>query len=193
MVNLTKIYTRGGDKGETSLGNGERVKKHSLRISANGAVDAANAAIGVVRLHTGTLQDQGKADNILARIQNEMFDLGADLTTPLKPGEAAGTALRIVASQVKNLENDIDALNAGLKPLTSFVLPAGTSAAAQLHVARTSTREAERAITALADIEPVNPEAVAYINRLSDLLFVMARYANTFGPGDVLWVPGQSR
>jgi cob(I)alamin adenosyltransferase len=193
MVNLTKIYTRGGDKGETSLGTGERVKKHSLRIAANGTIDTANAAIGVARLHTAQLNDQGRADKILARVQNEMFDLGADLTTLLKSGEAPGAALRIVASQVVRLETDIDALNAGLKPLTSFVLPAGTPAAAHLHVARTAARDAERTITALADTEPVNPDAVAYINRLSDLLFVMARYANTFGPGDVLWVPGQSR
>jgi cob(I)alamin adenosyltransferase len=193
MVKLTKIYTRGGDKGETSLGDGARVKKHSLRVGANAAVDSANAAIGVARLHAPSIGDGGTADAILARVQNEMFDLGADLTTPVTGGEPPGAALRIVAEQVQRLEADIDALNADLAPLASFVLPAGTAAAAHLHVARTAVRAAERAVTALAAAEAVNPQVLAYINRLSDLLFVMARHANRFGPGDVLWVPGASR
>jgi cob(I)alamin adenosyltransferase len=193
MVTLTKIYTRGGDQGETSLGDGTRMKKHAPRITANGAVDAANAAIGVARLHAPALPDGGVAERILARVQNELFDLGADITTPLAGTEAPGATLRMVAGQVVQLERDIDALNANLTALSSFVLPAGTAAAAHLHVARTAARDAERALTALADSEPLNPQALAYINRLSDLLFVLARHANRFGPGDVLWVPGASR
>lgn len=190
MVKLTKIYTRGGDKGETSLGDGTRVMKHDLRVAAYGGVDEANAAIGVARLHTA---DNRALDQILARVQNEMFDLGADLCTPLGDGDAKG-ALRITPQQVARLEADIDRLNSDLTPLNSFVLPAGVPAAALLHVARTATRRAERDMTALAQAEQVNPSAIAYINRLSDLLFVMARFANRHrGPGDVLWVPGQSR
>jgi cob(I)alamin adenosyltransferase len=192
MVKLTKIYTRGGDKGETSLGDGARVKKHSLRVSAYGAVDEANAIIGVVLLNVADLPENiGKT---LAAIQNDLFDLGADLCTPQDENEKPGSALRIVQAQVDRLEREIDAFNAALAPLNSFILPGGHPAATHLHVARTVVRRAEREMTLLADSEAVNACAIAYVNRLSDHLFVLARYVNnTSGAGDVLWVPGQNR
>ncbi|HEU0216063.1 MAG TPA: cob(I)yrinic acid a,c-diamide adenosyltransferase [Stellaceae bacterium] len=187
MVKLTRIYTRGGDKGETSLGDGTRVPKQSLRVEAYGTVDEANATIGLARLHA-----QGETDAMLARIQNDLFDLGADLCTPQTGRRAAG-ALRIVAPQVKRLETEIDAMNAELQPLNSFVLPGGTPAAAYLHLARTVTRRAERLTCALAAEEKVNPEAIKYLNRLSDHLFVLGRRLNDNGASDVLWKPGATR
>jgi cob(I)alamin adenosyltransferase len=187
MVRLTRIYTRGGDAGETSLGDGARVKKDDLRVEAFGTVDEANAAIGLARLSA-----VGDIDGMLARIQNDLFDLGADLCTP-EDGRRAAGALRIQASQVARLEQEIDALNAALKPLDSFVLPGGTSAAAHLHLARTVARRAERLVVALAAREAVNPEAVKYLNRLSDHLFVLSRHVNDKGAGDVLWIPGVNR
>jgi cob(I)alamin adenosyltransferase len=187
MVKLTRIYTRGGDKGQTSLGNGSRVPKQSLRVDAYGTVDEANAVIGLARLHTA-----GDDDAMLARIQNDLFDLGADLCTP-EGGERGAGALRIVAAQVKRLETEIDRMNAALQPLNSFVLPGGTPAAAHLHLARTVARRAERLVCALAAAEPVNPEAVKYLNRLSDHLFVLGRRLNANGADDVLWQPGATR
>ncbi len=184
MVKLTKIYTRGGDGGETSLGDGARVPKHALRVEAYGTVDEANAAVGMARLHT-----QGEADAILGRVQNDLFDLGADLCRP-EGGPPGKTALRVSADQVARLESEIDALNAGLEPLESFVLPGGSAASAHLHVARTVTRRAERLTVALAGGEPVNREVIKYLNRLSDLLFVLARHCNAKGAGDILWTPG---
>ena len=187
MVKLTRIYTRGGDKGKTSLGDGRRVPKQSLRVEAYGTVDEANAAVGLARLHA-----DADADAMLARIQNDLFDLGADLCTP-ETGRRAAGALRIIAAQVKRLETEIDAMNAELAPLNSFVLPGGTSAAAYLHLARTVTRRAERLTCALAEAEPVNPEALRYLNRLSDHLFVLSRRVNGNGADDVLWQPGATR
>ena len=187
MVRLTRIYTRGGDKGETSLGDGTRVSKQSLRVEAFGTVDEANAAIGLARLHV-----DGEADEMLARIQNDLFDLGADLCTPEEGRRAAG-ALRIIAAQVARLEGEIDRMNAALQPLDSFILPGGTEAAAHLHLARTVTRRAERLVCALAAAEKVNPEAVKYLNRLSDHLFVLGRQVNDGGARDVLWRPGATR
>lgn len=187
MVTLTKIYTRGGDKGETSLGDGRRVAKHDLRVEAYGTVDETNGIVGLARLHT-----EGEADAMLSRIQNDLFDLGADLCTP-ETGRKAEGALRIVDAQVERLEREIDVLNADLQPLKSFILPGGTPAAAYLHLGRTVARRAERLITRLAEAEPVNPAAVRYINRVSDHLFVLARSVNDKGTGDVLWVPGGSR
>lgn len=190
MVKLDKIYTRGGDQGETSLGNGARVAKSSARITALGEVDEANAAIGLARL-----EGAGPIDAILARIQNDLFDLGADLCTPIREDEAPGAALRIVPEQVAWLEARIDAVTAELAPLTSFILPAGSASAARLHFARTVARRAERAVVALLEIpdEPVNRLVLAYLNRLSDLLFVLARAANGMGGADTLWVPAASR
>ncbi|MGE4064075.1 MAG: cob(I)yrinic acid a,c-diamide adenosyltransferase [Rhodospirillaceae bacterium] len=188
MVKLTKIYTRGGDKGETSLGDGTRVKKHNLRVATYGTVDEANAAIGVARLDGAS---GAEVDAMLSRIQNDLFDLGADLCTPITPDE--GKALRIVEAQVDRLEREIDAMNAKLSPLTSFVLPGGTAAAAALHVARTIVRRAERDIAALAEQEDINPAALKYANRLSDHLFVLSRFINRRQGGDVLWVPGANR
>jgi len=187
MVRLTRIYTRGGDTGETSLGDGARVAKHDPRVEAFGTVDEANAAIGLARLAA-----PAEADAMLARIQNDLFDLGADLCTP-EDGRRAAGALRIQASQVERLEREIDALNAELKPLDSFVLPGGTPCAAQLHLARTITRRAERLVAALASRETVNGEALKYLNRLSDHLFVLSRHVNGKGAGDVLWTPGANR
>ena len=187
MVKLSKIYTRGGDKGETSLGDGRRLAKHAPRIAAYGTVDEANAAVGLARLNT-----EGEADRMLARIQNDLFDLGADLCTP-EGAERRRQALRISAAQVARLETEIDAMNAELAPLNSFVLPGGRPAAAYLHLARTVVRRAERLITELASREPVNPEAVKYVNRLSDHLFVLGRHLNDKGAADVLWVPGANR
>ena len=187
MVRLTRIYTRGGDKGETSLGDGARVPKHALRVEAYGTVDEANAAIGVARLHI-----DADGDAMLVRIQNELFDLGADLCTPEQGRRGVGT-LRVTAAQVKRLEAEIDAMNTELQPLESFILPGGTSAAAYLHLARTIARRAERLVSALAAAEPVNPEAIKYLNRLSDHLFVLGRRVNDNGAKDVLWQPGATR
>ena len=193
MVQLTKIYTRGGDQGETSLGDGSRVAKHAARVEAYGTVDEANAVIGLVRaqiVSAGT--DEQTLDTVLSRIQNDLFDLGADLCTP-EDGRRAEGALRIVTSQVEWLETEIDKINDRLEPLSSFILPGGTPVAANLHLARTVARRAERCVTNLARSETVNTEAVKYLNRLSDLLFVMSRAANNYGANDVLWVPGANR
>jgi cob(I)alamin adenosyltransferase len=187
MVRLTRIYTRGGDTGETSLGDGARVPKHALRVAAYGTVDEANAAIGIARLHVDQV-----ADEMLDRIQNDLFDLGADLCTPEDERRAAG-ALRIAAAQVERLEHEIDAMNTALRPLDSFILPGGTQAAAYLHLARTVMRRAERLVSELAQTEPVNPEALKYLNRLSDHLFVLGRRVNDNGGRDVLWRPGANR
>jgi cob(I)alamin adenosyltransferase len=191
MVRLTRIYTRGGDGGETSLGDGTRAPKHGLRVAAYGTVDEANAAIGIARLHVDVGAD-AEADAMLGHIQNDLFDLGADLCTP-ETGQRSAGALRIVPAQVERLEHEIDAMNAALRPLDSFILPGGTPAAAYLHVARTVTRRAERLVSALAQAEPVNPEALKYLNRLSDHLFVLGRRLNDNGARDVLWVPGANR
>lgn len=185
MVRLTRIYTRSGDKGKTALGDGKRVAKHALRVEAYGTVDEANAVIGLARLET-----DGAADAMLARIQNDLFDLGADLCMPESDGKPA---LRITVAHVTRLETEIDAINATLAPLNSFVLPGGTRAAAHLHHARTVIRRAERLITALAEAEPVGAQAIAYANRLSDHLFVLARSLNDNGTADILWVPGANR
>ena len=189
MVRLTKIYTRGGDGGQTSLGGGRRVPKHDLRVAAYGTVDEANAALGCARLHT----EGAENDTILARLQNDFFDLGADLCTPIAEDEVPGSALRIGAAQVERLEAEIDAVNAKLGALESFVLPGGSPASAFLHLARTTARRAERLMVELAETEPVNPEAVKFINRVSDLLFVLGRHFNGDGAGDVLWRPGENR
>jgi cob(I)alamin adenosyltransferase len=190
MVVLNKIYTRTGDAGTSALAPGERRRNSDARFEAIGAVDELNAYIGIARLHEATLGADLAA--MLARIQNDLFDLGADLATPddSKPGRER---LRITGRQVERLEREIDALNADLEPLTSFVLPAGTPAAATFHVCRTVARRAERRMVALAADESVNPETLRYVNRLSDLLFVAARIANNKGAGDVLWVPGGNR
>ncbi len=187
MVTLSKIYTRGGDKGETSLGDGRRVAKHDLRIAAYGTVDEANAAVGLARLNTS-----GEADRMLARIQNDLFDLGADLCTP-ELTLRRDRPLRVTKDQVNRLEAEIDAMNAGLETLNSFVLPGGRPAAAYLHLARTVVRRAERLIAELADREPVNSYALMFMNRLSDHLFVLGRKLNDDGKADVLWVPGANR
>lgn len=187
MVKLTKIYTRGGDSGETSLGGGARVPKHDLRVAAYGTIDEANAAVGLARLHT-----TGEDDAMLARVQNDLFDLGADLCVPEAPAPKH-PPLRVTQAQIDRLENEIDAMNAALKPLNSFVLPGGTAAAAHLHLARTVIRRAERLISELAIREAVNPLALKYANRVSDHLFVLARHLNGDGARDVLWVPGKNR
>lgn len=192
MVKLTRIYTRGGDFGETSLVDGSRVKKNAPRIEAIGAIDEANAALGLARLYTGGGHSTAGPDAMLGRIQNELFDLGADLATP-GPETPGGKALRIVADQVLRLEHEIDLLNGELEPLQSFILPGGTEVAAALHLARTVVRRAERLAVALAAQEWVNPEALKYLNRLSDHLFVLARHANDRGRSDVLWHPGATR
>jgi cob(I)alamin adenosyltransferase len=190
MVVLNRIYTRTGDDGTTALGSGERRPKYDLRIAAYGTVDETNAAIGIVRLH---LAGAPGLDEMLGLIQNDLFDLGADLAVPQRDGKAE--RLRMLSSQVERLERDIDRLNAGLEPLTSFVLPGGTPAAAHLHLARTICRRAERLIVELAakPDEPVSDAAIQYMNRLSDFLFVAGRATNNNGAGDVLWVPGQNR
>jgi cob(I)alamin adenosyltransferase len=217
MVQLTRIYTRGGDKGKTSLGSGQRVPKHSARVAAYGTVDEANAVIGMTQIELGKAaqalredvnahlrdsgtQRQAQADlvavefvaEVLARVQNDLFDVGADLCTP-EVENPEHPPLRIVASQVERLEKEIDQINAELNPLQSFVLPGGKPAAALLHLARTVVRRAEREITALGEAEKINIEALRYVNRLSDLLFVMARYVNDRGDNDVLWKPGEYR
>ena len=192
MVKLSKIYTKTGDLGETGLGDGSRISKASLRIAAIGAVDEANSAIGIARLDA-----EGDADSMLARIHNDLFDLGADLCTPedgrKPPSSHQEGRLRIAPAQVERLEREIDAMNESLSPLTSFVLPGGTALAAHLHLARAITRRAEAAIVALTATEEINDAAQRYANRLSDHLFVMARTANNEGMGDVLWVPGKNR
>ncbi|WP_024515664.1 cob(I)yrinic acid a,c-diamide adenosyltransferase [Bradyrhizobium sp. Tv2a-2] len=190
MVVLNRIYTRTGDDGTTALGSGERRPKYDLRVAAYGTVDETNAAIGVARLH---LQEMTALDAMLGLIQNDLFDLGADLSVPQREGKAE--RLRVVASQVERLEKDIDSLNADLAPLTSFILPGGTPGAAYLHLARTICRRAERMVVELASqpAEPVSEAAIQYINRLSDFLFVASRAANHNGGNDVLWVPGQNR
>jgi cob(I)alamin adenosyltransferase len=189
VVRLNRIYTRTGDDGTTGLVDGSRLPKHAARMEAIGAVDEANSAIG----HAVCALAGSVHEHALTRIQNDLFDLGADLATPgedFAPGEMT---LRIVASQVEWLEQAMDTLNDNLEPLRSFILPGGSEAAARVHVARASTRRAERAATALAAGDPVNPAALAYINRLSDYLFVLARAINAGAAGDVLWVPGQNR
>ena len=190
MVVLNRIYTRRGDDGTTALANGERRPKSDLRIAAYGTVDETNAVIGIARLH---LSDQPVIDAMMARIQNDLFDLGADLAVPERQGQAE--RLRVLESQVMRLEQEIDALNAQLAPLNSFILPGGLPAAAHLHLARTVCRRAERALVELAlkPDEALSPFALRYINRLSDLLFVASRAANGNGAHDVLWVPGQNR
>lgn len=189
MVKLDKIYTRGGDAGETSLGNGARVAKSSARVSAYGDVDEANAVLGIVRLHVS-----GTDDAMLARIQNDLFDLGADLCVPIEE-QAEYPPLRVIQGQVDWLEAQIDRMNGELAPLSSFILPGGSPAAAFLHQARTVVRRAERLVVALLaePEERVNRLVLMYLNRLSDLLFVMSRFVNDKGAGDVLWVPGASR
>jgi cob(I)alamin adenosyltransferase len=192
MVKLNKIYTRTGDDGTTGLVAGPRRLKHDLRVEAYGTIDEANSAIGVARLHTS---EQPVLDQMLMAIQNDLFDLGADLSTPETGEPATFEPLRIIQPQVDGLERDIDTLNAELSPLTSFVLPGGSPAAAQLHLARTIVRRAERLMVALCKTEGegVSAPALKYVNRLSDLLFVAARHANDRGGADVLWVPGKNR
>jgi cob(I)alamin adenosyltransferase len=194
MVVLNRIYTRTGDAGETALGNGERVSKASLRIAAYGTVDETNAVLGIVRLHTAGV-DMAKLDAMLARIQNELFDLGADLCVPDTGKDLGYEPLRILPKQYERIEAEIDDLNGELQPLRSFVLPGGHPAAAHLHLARTICRRAERLIVELAgrDGEHVSDGAIAYINRLSDFFFVASRWANAKATGDVLWVPGKTR
>lgn len=192
MVTLNRIYTRTGDDGVTRLATGEPARKDSLRVEAYGGVDETNACLGLVRLHTA---GDAVLDAILGRIQNDLFDLGADLATPDRGKPVEWEPLRILQSQVDRLEGEIDLLNSELSELTSFVLPGGTPAAAALHQARTVCRRAERTCVALAaePDEPVSAAAIRYLNRLSDLLFVAGRWANDKGAGDVLWVPGGSR
>lgn len=192
MVVLNKIYTRTGDDGTTALGTGERRKKYDLRVAAYGTLDEVNAAIGVARLHTG---DDAALDAALARVQNDLFDAGADLTTPGTGRGPGGARLTVTDVQVAWLEGEIDRLNADLAPLRSFVLPGGSAAAAYLHLARTICRRAERLIAELKDKpdESVGDEVLKYVNRLSDFLFVASRYANDKGARDVLWVPGRNR
>jgi cob(I)alamin adenosyltransferase len=186
MVILNRIYTRTGDDGTTALGSGERRAKYDLRISAYGTVDETNAAIGVARLH---LSQAPELDAMLGLVQNDLFDLGADVATP---GEVDG-ALRIAAVQVERLEQELDEMNAQLQPLTSFILPSGSAGGAALHVARAIVRRAERSAVALHQVEALNPQLLAYLNRLSDHLFVAARLVASSEGGDVLWTPGASR
>ena len=191
MVKLNRIYTRTGDDGTTGLVDGSRLPKHAPRMEAVGAVDEANATLGMA---AQMLEGHNLAD--IVRLQNDMFDLGADLATPAQEGDdfaPSEMVLRIVPAQVEWIETRIDALNADLQPLTSFILPGGSEAAARLHLARTATRRAERSIAALITQEPVNPAASAFINRLSDYLFVLSRAVNDGGAGDVLWTPGANR
>jgi cob(I)alamin adenosyltransferase len=184
MVRIDRVITRGGDKGETSLGDGTRVPKDALRVEAYGEVDEANAAIGMLRLHC-----EGEADAMLARVQNDLFDIGADLCVP---GEM-GDRLRLGDAPSVRLEEEVAAMNAGLPALKSFILPGGTAAAAHAHVARTMVRRAERRVVALAREETVNGAVIRYLNRLSDHLFVLGRFVNERGAADVLWVPGANR
>ena len=193
MVKLTKIYTRSGDAGETGLGDGKRVAKHDPRVEAYGTVDEANAVLGMV-VHTAR-SDGSPVAEVLQSIQHDLFDLGADLCTPIKDEEKEGAALRILPARVEMLENLIDEFNAPLETRRSFVLPGGSRLAAELHLARTVTRRAERAVTMLIAAEPstTSPVTMQYLNRLSDFLFVLARVANDNGNSDVLWVPGKNR
>lgn len=190
MVVLNKIYTRTGDKGDTALGNGDRVAKHSARVTAYGTTDELNAFVGVTRLHA-----DGELDQQLSLIQNDLFDLGADLCRPdmEKDADAEYPPLRVTDAQTTRLETEIDTMNANLQPLRSFILPGGSSLAAQLHVCRTVARRAERLATELAIEDAINPAVVRYLNRLSDWFFVAARVANENGAADVLWVPGANR
>ncbi|MEF0943610.1 cob(I)yrinic acid a,c-diamide adenosyltransferase [Rhizobium sp. BR 362] len=192
MVKLNKIYTKTGDDGTTGLVAGPRRLKHDLRVEAYGTIDETNSIIGIVRLHTN---DMLELDAMLMRIQNDLFDLGADLSTPETDEPLSYEPLRIIDSQVVRIEQDIDALNAALERLKSFILPAGSPASAHLHLARTVARRAERLMVALSrsEGERVSPAALKYINRLSDFLFVAARHANDQGRADVLWVPGKNR
>lgn len=194
MIALTRIYTRTGDKGKTALGSGERVSKTHPRIEAYGTVDETNAAVGIVRLYTAAAEFT-ELDVMLARIQNELFDVGADLCLPEEAGGKNTTSLRILPSQVARLEREIDALNKGLLPLRSFVLPGGHPAAAHLHLCRTICRRAERLIVALSNRrgEHVNDAVLRYMNRLSDHFFVASRWVNARAAGDVLWSPGLTR
>lgn len=193
MVVLNRIYTKTGDKGETALGTGDRVSKADQRIRAYGTVDETNAVLGVTRLHTGEAS-LAKLDAMLGRIQNDLFDVGADLCVP-DTGEPLGyEPLRVISSQVDRIESEIDTLNADLAPLRSFVLPGGHAAAAHLHVCRTVSRRAEREMVALKDAGgQVGEPALLYMNRLSDFFFVASRYVNAQGSGDILWVPGKNR
>ena len=184
MVKIDRVVTRGGDSGQTSLGDGSRVAKDAVRVEAYGAVDEANAVLGLLRLHAGA-----EADAMLARIQNDLFDLGADLCVP----GAAGDRLRLTDAPMLRLEAEVVAMNETQPALTSFILPGGTPAAAHAHLARTVVRRAERRVVALSHVETVNPEVVRYLNRLSDHLFVLGRKLNGEGAGDVLWVPGANR
>lgn len=189
LVTLNKIYTRTGDAGATRLATGQQVSKAALRVEAYGAVDEANACLGLARLHTAADPD---LDAMLARVQNELFDLGADLAAPPRPDEPL--TLRMVESQVERLEREIDDMNAGLPPLASFILPGGTPAAAHLHLARTVARRAERVAVAMTEAgETVGPAAMKYLNRLSDFLFVAARHANDRGASEVFWRSGATR
>lgn len=190
MVVLNKIYTKTGDAGETALGNGARVAKHAMRVTAYGTVDELNAFLGVARLEA-----KGDIDTALSRIQNDLFDLGADLCRPdmEKDAEAEYAPLRMADAQVARLETEIDGMNGDLEPLRSFILPGGSALSAQLHVCRTVARRAERLAVELATMEAVNPASVKYLNRLSDWFFVAARTANNGGKDDVLWVPGANR
>src|SRR5258706_3165721 len=187
MVTLSKIYTKTGDSGETGLGDGSRISKASLRVAVIGAVDETNSAVGIARLDS-----EGDADAMLSAIQNDLFELGADLCAP-EEGRKPEDRLRISGAQVERLEREIDAMNEKLEPLTSFVLPGGTALAARLHLARAIARRAEAAMVALAAEEKINETALRYANRLSDHLFVIARTANKDGMCDVLWVPGENR
>lgn len=190
MVVLNKIYTKTGDHGETALGNGSRVAKHSMRVTSYGTVDEVNATVGLARLHA-----EGETDIALSRIQNDLFDLGADLCRPDMENDAKAEyePLRMVDSQVSRLEGEIDTMNKALEPLRSFILPGGSALAAHLHLCRTVSRRAERLTVELATMESVNPAAVKYLNRLSDWFFVAARMANDSGRDDVLWTPGANR
>ncbi len=192
MVVLNKIYTKTGDDGTTALSTGERRLKFDLRVEAYGTVDETNAAIGIACLHT---QDDKTLHAMLQRIQNDLFDLGADLATPEGDEKLQFEPLRVIEAQVERIETDIDTLNADLEPLRSFILPGGSPASAALHVARTVARRAERLIVELGETpgEHVNPSAIRYMNRVSDFLFVAARHANDGGKGDILWVPGENR
>ena len=188
MVKLNRIYTRTGDDGTTGLVDGSRLPKHAARMEAIGAVDEANSALGLAVV---ALAGEARAD--CERLQNDLFDLGADLATPGSDFAPSDMVLRIVPEQSTWLEQRMDALNQALHPLTSFILPGGSEAAARVHIARAAVRRAERAMVALAEGEPVNPAALAFVNRLSDYLFVLARAVNADGPGDVLWRPGANR